>query len=65
MARKLGFRLRIDSLCIIQNGTTDKKLEIAKMVQIYQHATLLILGVTYLRYAGQHGVQRLLPDGRR
>ena len=44
MARKLGFRLRIHSLCIIQNHITDKNSEITRMVQIYQHSTLFVSG---------------------
>lgn len=41
--RRLGFRyVWIDSLCIIQNSTSDWEVESSKMAQIYNHATLTI-----------------------
>lgn len=41
--RRLGFRyLWIDSLCIIQDSTTDWEIEASKMAQIYNHSTMTI-----------------------
>lgn len=41
--RRLGFRyLWIDSLCIIQDSTSDWEIEASKMAQIYNHSTLTI-----------------------
>lgn len=43
VSRNLGIRfLWVDSLCIIQDNSDDKPVEISCMDQIYQHANLLI-----------------------
>lgn len=43
VSRNIGIRfLWVDSICIIQDNSGDKLIEISRMDQIYQHANLLI-----------------------
>jgi hypothetical protein len=71
--KRLGFRyLWIDALCIIQNSNEDKMIEIGKMGDIYNNATLTIavvsnssVGEGFLQTIPRHSVTLpyRCPDG--